>query len=119
MFRLVFHVCTSESNRQQEKMQCCHPKSEVPKCCQSDNKSDVEPAFCCDNIQFYYFTPKYNDGFKKQLNIPTQSFVILEDHKNYHSLNQLAQTNLFAEHKSHHPPPLHSPNLEKICVWII
>jgi len=119
MFHLVFHVCTSETSLSPESMQCCHPKSEVPKCCQSENKIDIEPSFCCENIQWYYFTPKFNDGFKKQINIPVQPSIILGIHHNVESLKSICSTDLSSFNKTQHPPPIQSPILEEICVWII
>lgn len=119
LFHTVFHVCTSETIEKQSPMQCCHPGKEMPKCCKSENKIDVEPAFCCENIPFYYFTPKFNDGSKKKLSIPVQPVqTLMNNLSSFISVIHNSNANVHVR-TIEYPPPSSSPILEKNCVWII
>ncbi len=116
MFHIVLHVCTSSEREEIETNTCCQSKSKLPKCCKAENKIEVEPSFCCSNIQFYYITPKFNDGFKKILNIPLQPYIELLDQNQNFSFNQNIQYKQISDNHQYPPP---NPFQEKICVWII
>jgi len=120
MMHIVFHVCTSEPVvKQTIENDCCTNKRNMPKCCESENKIDIEPSFCCENVQWYYFTPKFNEGFNKQLKIPIPHCIQLGNIDltnnrinvlNPHQLKQIPFQNRI-------PPNL--PCQEDICVWTI
>lgn len=116
MFHVVLHVCTSSEQIEKETKSCCHANTNLPKCCEAVNKNTVEPSFCCSNIQFYYFTPKFNDGFKKKLNIPQQHFLQIH----YKQVGTIILPIVYNQKTSsnfRYPPP--DIVLEKNCVWII
>ncbi len=119
MFHTVFHVCTSETIEKQSSMQCCQPGKEIPQCCKSENKVDIEPSFCCENIPFYYFTPKFNDGSKKKISIPVQPFKILLNCASKFTLEIQRFNTIEQVQIKEYPPPSSFPILEKNCVWII
>ncbi len=120
MMHLVFHICTTEPVVHQSiQSDCCSKKSATPKCCESENKTDIEPAFCCENVQWYYFTPKFNEGFKKQLNIPfAHSIQLVNNELSFKFINKLNHIEI-KQNQFHN---LFPPNLtwnEEICVWNI
>ena len=120
MMHLVFHVCTTEPIVNQTiKYDCCSKKSAMPRCCESENKTDIEPAFCCENVQWYYFTPKFNEGFNKQLNIPIAHCIQLVNNElSFKFMNELNHIEI-KQNQFHNLIPPNLPWNEEICVWTI
>lgn len=120
MMHIVFHICTSEPVVNQSiHSDCCSKKRTMPKCCESENKTDIEPAFCCENVQLYYFTPKFNEGFNKQLNIPVAHCIQLVNvDLSINVINELNNTKLKQNPFQNLIPP-NLPWQNEICVWTI
>ena len=113
MMHIVFHVCTTEPVVSKAVLiDCCSKNSPMPKCC------DGGPC-CCENVQWYYFTPKFNEGFNKQLNVPIANFIQLGSNDLYFiAFNDLKNT-AFNQNLLKKLIPPNLPWQEDICVWTI
>lgn len=120
MMHIVFHVCTTEPVVSKAVLiDCCSNNSPMPECCEADDIKEIEPAFCCENVQWYYFTPKFNEGFNKQLNVPIAHFIQLGSNDFYFNAFNEPKNTAFNQNLLKKLIPPNLPWQEDICVWTI
>lgn len=95
MFDIVVNCCCSNSSVEIEKHSCCdnhkdpHSKGEAEKYPYSKTKKKIS---CCEDLNFYYFTPKYFENLNSTVNLVKQTELNIQ-HNRYSPIFQCQISN--------------------------
>lgn len=76
MFDIVVNCCCSNSSVEIEKHSCCDNHNDTHSTGEADNypfSKTKKKISCCEDLNFYYFTPKYFENLNSTVNLVKQT----------------------------------------------